>query len=78
MQIVIANESLRERQHSSRGLSDYDTFALEYWPEFVDNYLKHMEQSEPFPDENTEVWLCFAIEMDKITKKLIMYLMTLS
>ena len=28
-----------------------------------------MEQSEPVPDENTEVWLCFAIEMDKITKK---------
>ena len=37
-----------------------------------------MEQSEPFPDENTEVWLCFVIEMDKITKKLTMYLMTLS
>ena len=66
-----------KRQHSSRGLSDCDTFAIWYWPDFFDSYLKQMEQSELFLDRNTEVWLCFAIE-DKITKKLTMYLMTLS
>lgn len=32
-----------------------------------------MEQSEPFPDDNTEVWLCFEIKMDKANKKFTMY-----